>query len=64
MSANLGEFFPPEIRAASRERNLRPGAVFKIHVDSTNPPKIKRIVVLGVNEEHALIGHLFINSNI
>ncbi len=64
MVTNLGAFFPPEYQKAHRERNLRPGAVFKIFAKNTNPPKIKRIVVLGINEEKTLIGHLFINSNI
>lgn len=64
MNPNLGAFFPPEYQKAHREKNLRPGAVFKIYVKSTNPPKIKRIVILGINEEKTLIGHIFINSNI
>lgn len=64
MAANFGDFFPPEFQAEHRERSIRPGAVFRVYVTSTTPPKIKRIVILGINDGQALIGHLFINSNI
>ena len=64
MVANFGEFFPPEFQAEQRERNIRPGAVFKVYVTNTNPPKYKRIVILGINEDETLIGHLFINTSI
>jgi len=64
MVPTLGERFPPEFQAAHRERSLRPGAVFRVHVNTTNPPKIKRIVVLSINQGNALVGHLFINSDI
>lgn len=33
-------------------------------VDDTNPPKIKRFVIIGINEGVALVGYLFINTSI
>lgn len=64
MSARLGDCFPPEFIARQAKHCIRPGAVFRIMATSTTPPKIKRIVVLGVNQGQALVGHLFINSKI
>lgn len=58
----LGNHFPDEFREQFGERHLKPGAVFKLHIKTTTPPKPKRIVILAINEELALVGYLFINS--
>lgn len=63
MSARLGEFFPAEFIARQADDCIRPGAVFRIYITTTTPPKIKRIVIVGVSQEEALIGHLLINSD-
>ncbi|MCF6179052.1 MAG: hypothetical protein L3J63_06655 [Geopsychrobacter sp.] len=64
MAASLGDFFPADFQKKHREQNIRPGAVFSVFVQDTTPPKYKRIVILGINERKALIGHFLINSEL
>lgn len=64
MLATLGDFFPTGVQEEFRERNLKAGSVFKILATNTTPPKEKRLVLVAVNDELALVGYLFINSEI
>ncbi|QSV44403.1 hypothetical protein [Geobacter benzoatilyticus] len=47
-------------------RQVRPGAVFRLFVCNTNPPKIKILVVIATcnDGQYALAGCLYINSEI
>lgn len=42
---NLGDAFPPEIRKQAADRNLKPGAVIRVQVGYTKPPKIKFLLI-------------------
>jgi hypothetical protein len=64
MVPTLGDCFPPGFQEKYKASNIIPGAVFSIFATATTPPKIKRIVILGVNNDQAVIGHLYINSNL
>ena len=62
MSAVLGERFPPEYREESFNRQFKPGAVFRLFSEETDPPKIKRFVIIGINQEIKSAAILFINT--
>lgn len=64
MGPTLGDCFPPGFQEKYKASNIKPGAVFRVFATATNPPKIKRIVILGVNNEQAVIGHLYINTDL
>lgn len=60
----FGDVFPENFRTTFFEQNLKRGAVFKIASTQTTPPKLKRIVILGIHQGLAVVGYLFINSEI
>ena len=62
MKPFLGDNFPKEYRISFCNQHLKPGAVFRLFVPHTTPKKIKRFVVIGINEAVFSIGLLFINS--
>lgn len=64
MTPTLGTLFPQNRRSGFCERHIAVGAVFRLYVPETIPPKIKRIVIIGINEELDCLGILFINSDI
>ncbi len=59
---SLGDVFPRHIRDQYIDRAIRVGAVVRLPVAETNPPKIKRVIVVGINETH--VGVVFINTDI
>ncbi len=61
---NLGELFPENMKSNFVNQNLQVGKVLKCFVEFTTPPKEKRFVILGVNEEKELLGVVLINSEI
>ncbi len=63
MHAKLGDVFPAGLREDFRKRNIVAGSVFKIFATNTDPPKYKIIVLVAVNEEVALVGYLFVNTD-
>ena len=64
MTPPLGDFFPPEEREGYCDGVIKAGAVFCMRVEHTTPPKLKRFIVIGFNEDRTLVGFLFINSEI
>jgi hypothetical protein len=46
------------------DQNLKEGAVFRLHVPHTSPPKIKIFVVIGIIRSINSLAFLFINSEI
>jgi len=64
VAAKLGDFFPANVRSAYCDGTIRPGAVFRVFVDTTNPPKDKILVVVGMSGDRALVGCLLVNSNV
>ena len=58
---NLGQSFSEAEKAKYVERNLRPSVVVKLFCQFTNPPKEKRLVIVGIQSELLLF---VINSNI
>lgn len=64
MISLLGDSFPPEYREDFCKRRLKKGAVLRTTVDFTNPPKIKRFLIVGLNKENGNVGVIVFNSEI
>jgi len=60
----LGDSFPPEYRINFCKRRLKKGAVLRTTVDFTNPPKIKRFLIVGLSKENESVGVIVFNSKI
>jgi len=61
---NLGDFFPHKIKKKFAREKLKPGTVLRLFVKDTVPPKIKRLIIIAVDNENYLLATLFINSEI
>lgn len=62
--SSLGSLFPDSARDDFSKRAICPGSVLRIHVTSTTPPKVKRLVVLALCGDQACVGYLLLNSHI
>ena len=60
----LGDFLPQEIKEQLAKSNFKIGTVLKYHVDFTNPPKEKRLIVVGVDSEKVLFAAVLINTEV
>ena len=67
MPPTIGHLFPDEERKAFAKRSVQSGTVLRFHRSDTSPPKIKRLIVLGVvkdgDSQHQIVGYVYINSN-
>jgi hypothetical protein len=61
---SFSDFLPQESKEQLSENNFKVGAVLKYHVDFTKPPKVKRLIVVGVDAEKVLFAAVLINSKI
>lgn len=61
---SLGDFFPQGIKQNIANFNLEIGSVVKCFTNHTKPPKEKRFIILGVNDEGNYVGSVFINTNV
>ena len=61
---NLGDLFPNEWKSEYSVRNLKVGAIVKLHVKDTTPPKEKRFIIVGFTENNEIIAALYFNSEI
>ena len=61
---SLGDFFPNGMKQEIANFNLEIGSVIKCFTSYTRPPKEKRFVILGINEEGNYVGSVFINTNV
>ncbi len=64
MPPPLGDHFPEEFRRQFADHHLQIGTVIRARVADTNPPKIKRFVIVGVSADKLALGTLYINSEI
>jgi hypothetical protein len=62
--SSLGEKFPQAIRAELAKANLVPGAVIRIPVNDTTPPKIKYLVVISVDPDKFYFSTIFVNTEV
>lgn len=62
MTPPLGERFPEEYRKKFCHDHLKPVAVLRFQSIQTSPPKIKRSVVIALNDESVSLALTYINS--
>jgi len=60
----LGNIFGKDVKRLLIEKGLVAGSVLRIHVNDTNPPKIKYIVIVAIDEKTATYATIFINTDI
>ena len=60
----LGDSFPEELREQLSDNNLKVGSVLRFFIKDTNPPKDKRAIVVGFNNDKILFAYVLINSEI
>jgi hypothetical protein len=61
---NLGDYFPQNIQDDYINRSLKVGAVLKMFVNDTLPPKEKRFIVIGFSNDNLSLASIYINSEI
>src|SRR6056297_1676249 len=61
---SLGDSFPDKYKSDFSNRNLVIGKVLRLKVKDTNPPKIKRFVIVGFSEDKFSLASVYINSEI
>lgn len=64
MTPIFGNQFPKKYKENYFDKIIKPGAAFRLHVNNTNPPKIKRFIIVGITKDCKNIGFVFINSKI
>lgn len=62
--ALLGDALPAEWRENLAKENIKSGAVIRIAVPDTTPPKIKFLLIVGLEDGKALLATVFINTEI
>ena len=64
MFGNLGDAFPQEFIDRFSEDKIKTGTVIRAKVKDTNPSKIKRFIIIGIDGEKVSLATVFINSEI
>lgn len=59
---NLGDHFPEGIKEEFADRSLSLGTVVSVFVTSTTPPKVKRVIIVGIAQDKSYVGVVLINS--
>lgn len=61
---NLGDLFPEELKKNNSKKELKIGTVLRLHVKDTDPPKIKRFIIIGFTEDKVTLATVYINTEI
>lgn len=61
---HFSDFFPDELREQITSDIFKVGAVLRYHVEFTNPPKTKRLIIIGFDENKVALASVLINSEI
>ena len=62
--STIGDLFPKEWNDDLAKQRLTPGAVLKLFVHDTTPPKVKMFVITGLAYDKITIATVYINSEI
>ena len=62
--AKLGDLFPDNLKNEVISGNLKIGSVFRTFERNTNPPKIKRFIVVGISTDSVMFATVYINTDI
>jgi hypothetical protein len=61
----LGDYFSKKEKTSLiLPKGIIIGTVIRAHVDFTNPPKIKRFIVIGFNDDNITLASVLINSEL
>lgn len=60
----LGDYFPESIKEQFSGDNIKIGAVIRAWFHQTIPPKEKRFIIVGIDNDKISLGAIFINSAI
>lgn len=64
MTPTLGDKFPQSFKDNFARDHIKSGSVLKLHLPHTRPAKMKRFLIIGVDERINSVGFLFINTEI
>ncbi|WP_017259097.1 hypothetical protein [Pedobacter arcticus] len=62
--SSLSESFSSKDREEFAKRNLKIGSVIKVFVSDTNPPKEKRLVLVGISYDQIYYASIFLNTEV
>ncbi len=62
--SSFGEMFPADLRKKLAADNLKQGAIIRVPVNDTNPPKTKYLVIINADAENVCFATIFLNSDI
>lgn len=61
---SLGDSFPEDFRQEFACRSLETGSVLRLFVRDTNPPKIKRFIIVGRSLDGICLATVYINTHV
>lgn len=61
---SLGDKFSIEFKNDHANRGTQVGAVLRLFVEDTNPPKVKFFIVIGMTDDRVSLASLYINSEV
>lgn len=61
---SLSDFIPDGLKTGFAERNIQVGSVIKVYVTDTDPPKEKRLILVGASWDKLHFATVFINTAI
>lgn len=61
---SFADLIPDELKEGFAERNIQIGSVIKVYVTDTNPPKEKRLILVGATWDKLHFATVFINTAI
>lgn len=61
---SLADHIPDELKEGFAARNIQIGSVIKVYVNDTNPPKEKRLILVGASWDKLHFASVFINTDI
>jgi hypothetical protein len=62
--SSLADAFSDHQKEEFAKRNLKIGSVIRVFVDDTNPPKEKRLVLVGISYDQIFYASIFLNSEV
>lgn len=61
---SFSDAFPEDFRAEFARQKLKIGSVIRVFVQDTNPPKEKRLILIGQSHDKLMFASIYINSEI
>ncbi len=61
---NLSDCFPTDYKEDFSNRNIKIGTIIRCFVGDTNPPKIKRFLIVATSNDHLALAVLYFNTEI